>query len=155
MAKKVVYRGKTYRSLSELAQEKGVRLDNLSRRISKGMSVEEAVDSGISVTISGKKLEYNGKEYKSVVELAKVAQVGYGTLKARLLSGMSVEEAVETKKDSRKQAQKIEYMGKEYPSMKRLAEEVGIKYSVFYERVKRGMSVEEAVRRGEKEWERK
>ncbi len=70
-----------------------------------------------------KPVTFNGGTYKSIKELAEYYDVPYLILQKRLKSGMDIEEALT---DITKKNAKVDYNGREYPSIRALAMEKNI-----------------------------
>ena len=88
--------------LSEWSKESGVPVNVIYERIyARGWDVKRAIFQ--PVKNAKIKVVYNGKEYDSISKLSKEVGIKPKTLRARLRSGMSVEEAVSQKRIRRKQ----------------------------------------------------
>jgi DNA-binding transcriptional ArsR family regulator len=132
----VLYKGKTYPSLSVLAEEKGVSYLNLLARLKITGSVEKAIDF-----LLGKGYTFRGKDYKSIVELAKDFGVSSSLVSKRLGRGYTLEDAV-TKPP---QVKGITYEGKFYASIVDLANEKGLDPKAVYRRLDQGYTLERAL----------
>lgn len=88
-----------------------------------------------------------GTEYGSVLALAERFGAHASTVARRLRDGWSPEEAVgvHPKPKRKGHGTSVTYMGKSYPHLKALAEELGIDAKTFRARLARGYSLEDAV----------
>lgn len=99
------------------------------------------------------KITYNGIDYPSVTSLAKEYSILPNTLKYRLEQGMSVKDALSTRRKSRvdknkptpSNVVKIEYNGKHYDSFTQLCKEYNVPLANFSKRKSRGYSIEECI----------
>lgn len=137
----VEYDGVIYPSLSALAREKHISYGAMYRRLRMGMDLEQALQSNQR----NHTIEYDGKIYPSIKALAEEQQRVYSTLKARLERGMRVEEALLNTRFYGGRGHPIEYAGKTYPNSKALAEELQISYDILRYRLRKGMTIEEAL----------
>lgn len=94
-----------------------------------------------------KPLRYKGKEYTSFLELSAATGISDATLKYRInKKNMSVEEAIE--KPRRKTSRKpkgYDYKNRHYDSLRELANTYGLNKRTLEDRVRKGMSIEEAI----------
>lgn len=92
-------------------------------------------------------VEYNGKLYKSITQLAKENNINPKTLFSRLRLGHSIYDAVNFADKIRpsKIQEPLEYKGKNYKDIKSLAKAYGVNYKTFYGRLVRGRTIEEAI----------
>lgn len=96
----VMYKGETY-TLYQLAKKVGIDYKLLWERLRKGMSVEEAVTTPVRKSgPAPQRYTIDGESY-TVAELSKKYNISTPTLRVRIRSGMSIEEAI-TCPDGRK-----------------------------------------------------
>lgn len=141
----IEYGGKTYLSVKSLADELHVPYCRLRHRLKKGMAVDEALQNNRLCSYKGHPVEYEGKLYPSIRSLAKELPIPYFTLLYRLKKGWSIEEALENNRPRGRRGDPIEYAGKTYPNSKVLAEELQISYDMLRYRLRKGMTIEEAL----------
>lgn len=92
------------------------------------------------------KIEFNGKIYNSVKELAERHDINYGTLKYRLSQKMPLEEALkQDRKQHTNKSENITYKGKKYHSYKELADDLNVKYELLIARLNAGHSLKNAI----------
>lgn len=142
--RKVVYNGKEYRSLSELAKAVGVRNTTLAYRIKRGMSVEEAVGEPIEKKRVKGKVRVRGKVFESYTDVARHYGMNVTSIFRKLDSGMTLEEAVDSYSE-RKKEQRIAYNGKTYKNLEIMARDLGISSRTLRDRLNKGLSVKEAI----------
>lgn len=96
--RQVIYNGKTYKSITELAQELGIGRVTLRYWIESGKCLEKCYAAYISESRgergASKPVLYYGKEYKSISMLARELNISQKYLSEQLRSGISAEEAV-------------------------------------------------------------
>ena len=144
---KIIYQGKEYKSRSELAISYGIKPSTFFARLGYNWSIEEAL--GIVPRHrhrKGRPIEFAGKQYPSRKELA----ISYGIKPliffSRMRNNWSIEEALGiVPRHRHRKGHPIEFAGKQYPSRKELAISYGIKPSVFFARLGRNWSIEEAL----------
>lgn len=100
---------------------------------------------------SKNKLSYNGKQYKSLTDLARKNNIDKNVLLNRIFNGWTLEEAVELPQQKRnekgKKIFKVKlylYNGKLY-SIRQLSDITRINESTIRNRLKRGWSIEETI----------
>lgn len=100
---------------------------------------------------SKNKLSYNGKQYKSLTELARKNNIDKNVLLNRIFNGWTLEEAVELpqqkKNEKGRMIFKVKlyiYNGKPY-SIKQLSQLSGIKQGTIISRIRMGWSIEETM----------
>ena len=140
--------GKEYKSIKALAKAYGCNYDIVRVRLKKGYSLEEALFKEKSPGRYRKKIAGpDGKEYKSIKALAEKYGCNYGTITSRLERGMSLKDALSKEKiPSGCSGKKIVGPdGKEYKSIKALAEAYGCKYYIVKYRLNKGYPIEKAL----------
>lgn len=134
--------------MGELAREIGIGVNTLRLRIKLGWSIEEAVETPIGEVRRTRKILYKGKEYESIVELAKKLNIKQYKIEYKLKEGKSVGEAVEEIENNEGRSwevKEIVYRGKTYKGVSALSREVGVGRNVINSRLDKGWSIEEAV----------
>ncbi len=151
---KIEYEGKYYYK-KELAKKFNQKTDTVYYRLKQGWSLEDALKSPLHTQNRGTGIEYKGKTYRSIRELAKKQGINPKTVNYRLSLGWSLEDAVEKAVRSRTnievvptpkaEKRKIEYKGKYY-YIKELAKKYNQKTPTVYYRLKQGWSLEDALK---------
>lgn len=95
--------------------------------------------------MKGTIITYNGKQYSSIKTLCKEKNLSYAMVTQRLKKGLSLKEAIETPLKKHRNGISVFYKGTEYPSLRNLAMSKNVPYHVVQMRVKKGMSVEDAI----------
>lgn len=133
------YKGKVYKTKKELAEDIGVSYHAINMRMSRGLSLKEAVEfkrkSGFT---------YKGKYYESYVDLLKKQNIPLteGQFKHRLRIAGSIEKALKYKPPTFD----VVYKKKKYESIRVLCDELGLNYSTIKNRVNaRGLTLQQAV----------
>ena len=109
MAKKVIYRGKEYQSIRELSKDTGTAYHIIAKRLTAGMTVEEAVETEVKEMI--KPVIYKSREFRSLAELSQHLGINYGVLQSRMKRYGSVEEALEKPVQEGREPKEIVYQG--------------------------------------------
>ena len=141
-----IYKGKKYKSLKHLTQEKAVESITshiVSGRLLSGWSLEDALK--IPKTRDDKKGIYSvdGKKYESLKALALDYALKYSTVLGRKRRGYSDKEIAHG--PLTKQGKKIVFNGKTFNTRKALCDAYGVKYDNFKQRVHSGWSLKEAL----------
>lgn len=143
------YNGEIFNSILELSKRFGIHQSTIGRRLRDGWSLEQALNQEAKPKQSGNapSVNYNGKIYKNLKELAEINGIDPKTFRARLHRGSSLDEAITGifKRNVSKNSKKISHKDKTYNSIKDLASEYRIKPSVFSRRVKNGWTVDQAL----------
>ena len=139
----VVAFGKTYKNgLAGVAKEFGIGYSKLYLRVSKGMTIEEAVKADLSMRNA---IEFEGKLYKSRAHLARAFGIRPDTLHFRLKQGYSLKDAIYKNKQA--ENWKINYNGIEYDSLVDLANKLDININSIKNRLKGKERTEENIRK--------
>lgn len=140
---KIEYGGKAYKTIVELAQDKGKKAALIYNRIRKGWELERAVESENALCTA---VSYNGQKYSSIKEMSDKLNIPYGILRNRLYKGQSPDEAINTPIQRMSPVEPVTYMGTTYRSLNALANHLGISLpSIRHQTLKCGLSLEEAV----------
>lgn len=134
------YQGKSYNSLTALANDLGMNDSTLHRRINQmGLSIEDAVSyRAVSV------IEYNGVEYDSVSALARAFGLQHWVVSQRLNRGYSIDDAI-AKEDLRKTfSGEVSVRGIRYDSLLDACDKLNFAKETINKRLEAGASVEEA-----------
>ena len=84
------HKGNGFLTIQSMCAAYGISTALYTSRIKRGKSIAEALE----MPIEDNRVEYNGKTYASMKDLAKEHNISVGTLKSRLKYGWSLEEAV-------------------------------------------------------------
>lgn len=126
----------------------------LHPRLRKGFTVEEALQD-IRHRAQKNAFKYEGKTYLSIAALAREKQMRPSRIYTRLAKGMSLEEALRGENLRGRRGHPVEYGGKVYPTIRALADEQHVPYSMLARRIKEGMSPETALQPRSIEYEGK
>lgn len=121
--KKYVVWGREYDTLQNVAMAFGLRVYPISDRYRKGMELSEIVND----LLHTEHIEFNGKEYEGLTELATAYGMNPGLVGERLLYGFTLERELtqQIREISRPEFQ-IQYHDKIYASKRALSRELGI-----------------------------
>ena len=133
------YKGKVYKTKKELAEDIGVSYHAINMRMSRGLSLKEAIEfkrkSGFT---------YKGKYYESYVDLLNKKKIPLteGQFKHRLRIAGSIDKALKYTPPTFD----VVYKKKKYESIRALCDALGLNYSTIKNRVNaRGLTLEQAV----------
>lgn len=90
--KAVSVSGRTYKSLAEAANAHGMTLEILLGRLAQGRTMEEAL--GLALYKTSSSIEYNGKVYKSLLDVSQDVRISVGAIRSRTKKGMSLADAI-------------------------------------------------------------
>lgn len=143
--KSVVYNGKEYKSLKELAKEYGINYSTFCHRIGRlGYSIDEALkleDKRKAKRVN--EIEVFGKKYANLKQLADDFGIDYKMFLYRInVVGLSIEKAIELGNGRKSH---IEVFGKKYNSLREVAKEFGVSYQSLYYRKKNGLPIEDLI----------
>jgi AraC-like DNA-binding protein len=132
--------------LCELERRSGRSASNISARIKKGMSPDEAAFAPrhrkLPMNFDG--LTLDGQSV-TVDEVARIASVAPGTVRARLRRGLSVDDVVATERVSR--AKRVKTASGEFLTAKQIAARTGLSIAGVHRRLGAGESVEALMAR--------
>lgn len=141
--------GNSFPSASEMCRHYGVKVNTFYARRARGWTLEQALTmKRIVIQRKGHQVrDHLGNEYWSLKEMAKAYGISYSTFRQRRKRGWTLKETL-TKPmmpslGMRKQVR--DHLGNEYESQKEMLEAYGVKYITYHNRLKIGMSVEEAL----------
>jgi len=104
------------------------------------MGIEDAVKCS---DVVNRVVEFRGKVYGSITQVAKEVGMSPVTLNARVRAGMSLEEAVEFGINGH--FKPVEYKGVKYENISELARAYGMRPASLIARMNRGMTLEESM----------
>lgn len=150
--KEIIYKGKVYSSIKDLANDKEANIHNIKAgtiyaRLKGGWDADRVLDEidtryGRAVPVTGP----DGKEYPSFSQLAKTYGISSQALKYFMDKGDSVETAIEKSKNGRRRIACVGPDGKEYVSAKALGDAYGVpRNRLLYAVEAYGMTPAEAV----------
>lgn len=146
---KVEYNGVNYSSLRGLCRELDLSYSLIESRIRSGWSLEDAVNKPKAISKSrkgnGKPFSYKGKEYRSISSFCKENGLIYPTVKHRIESGWSFEDAISKPKIKGNKNVRFKYNGKEYRSISSFCKEHDLSYSLVRSRLRQGWNFEDAI----------
>lgn len=134
---KIVYNGKEYNSVSELANDYSINANTLRSRLSKGISLDRAISSARIDEV-----EYNGSTYRGIIDLCNKLDICYSTLTRKINSGKDLESSIEECLHLRDK-DKYELYGKKYSSYASIAKDYGISRQLLSLKLKQGKTLEE------------
>jgi len=123
----VVVGGRNFRSLKEAADEFKVSISTLRRNIEKGWSP----GTKLPKNATSKEIELEGIRYFSLEEAYKAYGISRQAVNLRLKRGMSLEEAIISRKKMHLggNSKKVMINGVEYKSIKEACQKLGLNYS--------------------------
>ena len=139
----VEYKGKRYRSLNNLSYALGISPSTMSKWVKQGKSIDEIVD--MHKQLVDIRTDHLGVKFKSVKEMCESWNISQEVYFSRLRIGMSKKEALTTPITKQTRRIEVEYNGKKYESIRKLACDIGISYGTLIYKIKAGYSLNEAI----------
>ena len=150
--------GKAYKTKSEMAEDHGINLHALSKRLSKGWTLEEA----LSIPLGGKRhpeikrkcKPHNkhvtdpwGKEFNNYGEMADFHNIPKDVLNDRRKRAWSLERALTTPVGSTNSAYKVcyDHTGRQFTSEQAMCRYWKVSKAAYRARLKKGMSLKDAL----------
>lgn len=137
--------GNEYPSRNALCRAYNINVTTFKRRISDGLSLEEALTIPVGVLTGDVYKDHLGNEYPSKQAMCKAYNISIYTLKSRLTSGMSLGEALTTPIMKGKGVSYKDHLGNSYPSREAMCKAYGIDIGVYWSRLSRGLGLEETL----------
>lgn len=144
--KPITYAGKEYPSVSALAEAYGLTLKNCSARLRRGRPLENKVTSHSKEGAPRKPVEYKGKTYASMAELAAAFSLNVKTCASRMKKGQPLEPKVLPMPPNH--CKPTTYDGREYPSVKALADAYGLDVRLCRRRLQLGVPLDRCAGTG-------
>ena len=144
------HEGRKFKSCSEMCDFWGVDLELYNSRVhSRKWTKKRALTTPVKTKIKLKlpTVDHQGRTFESFEQLAKHYAMCPKTLKNRLKSEMSLEEALTTPVRRGQHVVCKDHLGTMYWTFKDMCKRWGAKYSTFIERVNRGLSIEECLKK--------
>lgn len=150
------YNGIKYNSIKDMCNAHNIRFYTFYKRINEGCTLEQAlapskkeIHKKLIKKSKNKVEDHLGNKYSSIKEMCLVYNITYSAFRKRIRSGMTLEDALTTKKDTKIKKVKgkkcIDHLGKEYASIKDLCDAYGINRQLYTTRLKRGLTIEEIL----------
>ncbi len=140
ITRRVSYQGKEYPSVKALAEELGLPYSILSHHAYRTENIEKAVEKSYESMAREKPVLW-GKCYASYEKIAEAYGIGARALCSRIAQGEALEEAVRTLLA----AGIVQFRDKTYHGLAELCAEFSIQTTNVYDRLKYGMTLEEAL----------
>jgi len=136
--------GKEYKSIEEMCKAYHIHPSTYKFRISSGMNIEKALTAPINANTC---VDHLGNTFQSERKMCQFYNVNIATYRTRINNGLSVKDALtlEIRKHSDKGNICYDHLGNEYRSYNAMAKAYKIAPSVLRDRIKRGLSIEEAL----------
>lgn len=137
--------GVIYDNIGEMAKARGISRNTITNRLNAGMTLEEAVSMGklAGRGISTACKDHRGTEYKSIAKMAEAHEIAVGTLRTRLKSGWTLEEALTTPTNYRETYR--DHEGREFKGLQAMCKYHGISVNAYKLREKKGWSIEKIL----------
>ena len=89
--------------------------------------------------------DHLGHKFKSISAMCRFWNIKVGLVFDRLERGLSIKDALTTAVRAGRSVQIKDYLGHEFSSIQKMCSAHNIKYKTFYRRLKRGLSLKEAL----------
>lgn len=141
----IKFRGKVYKTYSDLAKDYGFSLSYLSSKLSKGISLEEAVNSYKGH--EGFKVDHLGNKFRSVEEMTDYWGISLKAYNKRRDRGWSLEKILTTPVRENPEAKEcVDFKGNVFPSMQSMAKEYGVSHASILYHTRKGKTPAEALK---------
>ena len=144
------HQGRNFKSCEEMCDFWGIDLDVYRCRVhSLKWTKERALTTPVKTRsrLTLPTVDHKGRTFESFEELAKHYAMCPKTLKNRLKSGMSLEEALTMPVRRGQHVVCKDHLGTVHWTFKDMCNRWGAKYSTFIERFNRGLSIEECLKK--------
>lgn len=140
--------GNVYPSKKAMCEAYGLSPKALDSRIKAKWSLEDALTIPVNVIKTPQRavcFDHLGNEYPSKTALCRAYNIERATFNHRLENGLSLEEALTTPVTNKSGYTCKDHLGNEYDSIEAMCYAYDIEQCTYSSRIKRGMSVEEAL----------
>ena len=156
----VDHKGKEYTSILEMCKAYGVSYHKFNERLKKGYTLESALTGKNIIKNRSKEVkDFNGKKFESESAMCRHWHVNISTYKKRLKLGYSLKGALTGDNTSRSRCdteeKRTDHHGVVYQSTNKMCVAYGIGVVTYRSRLKRGLTVEEALTEPVKSGKRK
>ena len=145
------HQGRKFKSCEEMCDFWGVDLDAYRCRVhSLKWTKERALTTPVKTRsrLTLPTTDHEGQNFESFEQLARFYAMCPDTLKHRLKSGMSLEQALTTPARRGQHVQCKDHLGNVYYTFTDMCERWGVRYTTFISRLNRGLSIEECLKKG-------
>lgn len=142
----IIFREKTYNSLSEFARTNRRSPRLVQRRWSRGIRDPEKLIAPQSVYVKQYEIVVRGKKYTSIASLARKYDLKPAVISKRIRDGKTGEDLIKPVRTFRKTSS-IDYKGKHYQNLAEFARDNNLEYSIVYSRWKYGVHDAELLAR--------
>lgn len=145
------HQGRKFKSCGEMCDFWGVDLENYNCRVhSLKWSKERALTTPVKTRsrLTLPTTDHQGRAFESFEQLARHYAMCPDTLKHRLKSGLSLEEALTMPVRRGQHVACKDHQGNVYYTFTDMCNHWGVKYSTFISRLSRGLSIEECLKKG-------
>lgn len=144
------HQGRKFKSCEEMCDFWGIDLENYNCRVhSLKWTKERALTTPVKTRIRRKlpTTDHKGQSFESFEQLARHYAMCPDTLKHRLKSGLSLEQALTMPVRRGQHVQCKDHLENVYYTFTDMCEFWGVKYTTFISRLNRGLSVEECLKK--------
>ena len=145
------HQGRKFKTCDEMCNFWGVDLELYNSRVhSRKWTKERALTTPVKTKIRLKlpTTDHQGRTFESFEQLAKHYAMCSKTLKNRLKSGLSLEQALTMPVRSGQPVVCKDHLGTVYWAFTDMCKFWGVKYTTFIYRLNRGLSIEECLKKG-------
>lgn len=139
------HKGIRYPSKAAMLAAYGISYQTFSKRLRKGMPLREALETPVMRDRRKPCKDQNGTEYPSKAAMAAAHDILPQTFSIRIQRGMSLREALDTPASRKPGKPCRDHEGTEHPSQAAMAAAYGILPQTLDSRLRRGMSLREAL----------
>lgn len=145
------HQGRKFKSCEEMCNFWGVDLENYNCRVhslkwTKERALTTPVKNRMRRTLPS--TDHRGRTFESFEQLARFYAMCPDTLKHRLKSGLSLEQALMMPVRRGQHVACKDHVGDVFYTFTDMCEVWGAKYTTFISRLNRGLSIEECLRKG-------
>ena len=145
------HQGRKFKTCTEMCEFWGVDLDVYRCRVhSLKWTKERALTTAVKTRIRIKlpTTDHQGRTFENFEQLARNYKMCSDTLKHRLRSGMSLEEALTMPVRRGQHVACKDHLGTVYCTFTDMCTHWRVKYTTFISRLNRGLSIEECLKKG-------
>ena len=138
--------GNVFLSQSKMCEHYKIDISTFRWRISKGMSLEDALTTPVKKDEEYIMTDHLGNIFPTQIKMCEHYKINYNVFRYRISKGMSLKDALTTPvKEQNNNPVLIDHLGNAFSTQTKMCEHYGITCDMFRYRISKGMSLKDAL----------